>query len=278
MRPDYVRPGDLKEIAKYKSSGGTLFSGGTDVFVKMRGGLLRPKILVDTKGVETPKIECTDTEMTIYMNATYTDLLKSECLDSFPLLKNLVLEVGSTQIRNRGTPIGNIGNASPAGDFLLASYLYGATAVVAPSMRKIGISDLVSGPGKVDLDPEEFLYSVSFPILKGYDWYYEKVGRRNALVISIASLDMMVKLKGDEVEDLKIAYGSVGPTVVRFEDLESEFKGANFDLKTFSTLAVEYMNRVKPITDVRASAEYRRLLVRNLLLKGFLSIEKSNKT
>ncbi len=277
MRFDYAKPSDLKEIATLKANGGVLFSGGTDVFVKMRNGVIAPKLLIDTKGIETPKIECVNGKMKIYMNATYRDLLESDCLKGFPLLREIVQEVGSTQIRNRGTPIGNIGNASPAGDFLLAAYLYDAVATIAPSMRKVEIPKLISGPGKLSLSEEEFIYSVEFYENRDYIGYYEKVGKRNAMVISIASLGLLLKVGDGRIEDVKIAFGSVGPTIVRYREFEEEYKDSKFDLKTFSELARGYMNMVKPISDVRASAEYRRLLVRNLLLKAFLSIERSSR-
>ena len=273
MRFEYAAPKTLDEISKLKEDGGVLFSGGTDVFVKMRAGAMRPSLLVDTKGVELPKIECNGS-MAIYMNTTYTDVLKSDCAKNFPLLLKILIEVGSPQIRNRGTPVGNIGNASPAGDFLLSTYVYDSKAILAPSMREVSIRDLVIGPGKLSLEKGEFIHSIKIEPLEGYRFYYEKVGRRNALVISIVSIAIALKEKDGVVEDIKIAYGSVGPTIVRFEDVEEKLRGKRFERKIVEEIAEEYQERVKPITDVRATAEYRKKLVKNLLLKAFLNLSR----
>ncbi len=271
MRFDYAAPKTLEEISRLKEEGGVLFSGGTDVFVKMRAGVLKPSLLIDTKRVELPKIECNGS-MTIYMNTTYTDVLKSDCAKKFPLLMKILIEVGSPQIRNRGTPIGNVGNASPAGDFLLSTYVYDSKVVLAPSMREIPMRELVTGPGKLSLEKGEFIHSIKIEPLEGYRFYYEKVGRRNALVISIASIAVALKEKDGVVEDVRIAYGSVGPTIVRFEDLEEKLRGKRFERNTVEEIAKEYEARVKPITDVRATAEYRKKLVKNLLLKAYLNL------
>ncbi len=271
MRFDYVAPATVEELSKYKKDGGRLFSGGTDLFVKIKAGALKPSLVVDTKKIETPKIECEE-ELKIYMNTTYTDVLKSECARKFDLLLKILIEVGSPQIRNRGTPVGNIGNASPAGDFLLSTYIHDGTVVVAPSMREIPISEFVKGPGKIDLSDEEFIYAVSLKSLDGYRTYYEKVGRRNAMVISIASIAVAIKMQGNVIEDARIAYGSVGPTIVRFKDLEEKLIGERPKRELFESIAKEYSDRVKPISDVRASAEYRKKLVENLLMKAYLNM------
>ena len=167
MKFKYYAPTTLEEISKLKEEGGLLFSGGTDVFVKMKAEVLNPEVLVDTKKLEVPEIKCSENELEIFMNTTYTDVIKNDCAKKFNPLVKILIEVGSPQIRNRGTPIGNIGNASPAGDFLLAAYLLDGTAVIAPGMREIKIEDLVAGPGKLNMEKGEFIYSIK---LKKLEW------------------------------------------------------------------------------------------------------------
>ncbi len=271
MKFNYAAPVTLEELSELKKGGGKLFSGGTDLFVKMRAGVLKPDLVVDTKKVETPKLEC-DKGLRIYMNTTYTDILKSGCARKYSLLMKILLEVGSPQIRNRGTPVGNLGNASPAGDFLLSTYVYDSKVIVGPSMREVPVKNFVKGPGKVDLSDEEFIYAVILEPLEGYTTYYEKVGRRNSMVISIASIAVALKIESGVIEDARIAYGSVGPTVVRFTDLEEKLIGERPKKELFESLAMEYSDRVKPITDVRASAEYRKKLTGNLLIKAYLNM------
>ena len=271
MRFKYYAPTTLEEISKLKEEGGLLFAGGTDVFVKMKAEILNPEVLVDTKKIETPGVKCTENELEIFMNTTYTDVIKNDCAKKFEPLVKILLEVGSPQIRNRGTPVGNVGNASPAGDFLLATHLLDGTVVLAPSMREVKVEELVSGPGKLNMGKGEFIHSVKLKKLEGYKTFYEKVGRRNALVISIASIAAAVKLNGEIIEDVKIAYGSLGPTIVRFKDLEEEMKGKKLTEDLIEEFSLKYQARINPITDVRASAEYRKKLAKNLLVKAFIS-------
>ncbi len=269
MKFEYHYPHSFEEISKLKKEGGVLFSGGTDLFVKIRSGVLKPKMIVDTKGISTPKIEYNG-KLRVYMNTTYTELLESEYTKNHVLLRKIMEQVGSPQIRNRGTPIGNIGNASPAGDFLLATYIYNGEVCIAPKMRKVPVSELVTGPGQLKLNEEEFIYYVELDKEEGYNFhFYEKVGRRNALIIAIASIAVLAKVENGVLEDVRVAYGSLAPTIVRAKDIEDEMKGEKITEKFVKHFAEKYQQMVRPISDVRASAEYRKELAKNLFIKAF---------
>ncbi len=273
MKFDYARPSTDSEVSKLLSEGGVIFSGGTDVFVKIRAGVISPDLLVDSKLLPAEPIEFKNSKLVIHINNTYSDLLENDVVkEKFPLVKQVVSSIGSTQIRNKGTMIGNIANASPAGDFLLSSYLYDGEVVLKPTNRKMAIKDFVRGPGKVDLQKGEYIDSVELPYLEGYKYYYEKIGRRNEMVIAIASIGVMMKLDNDTIKDIKIAYGSVGPTVVRFKEFESEFVGKKFTLDLFEKMADKYQESIHPIDDVRGSAEYRKKVVKNLLIKAYYKL------
>ncbi len=273
MKFDYAKPSTYQQLHQYLLEGGKIFAGGTDVFVKIRAGILKPQLLIDSKGIKSEKIAFENQTLTIHMNNTYSELLEDEdVLNKYPILGNIVSSIGSTQIRNKGTMIGNIVNASPAGDFLLACYLYDAKVNIQPSNRTLNIKDFVKGPSKVSLEKGEFVSSISLPYLDKYQHYYEKLGRRNEMIISIASIGVLLKTNNNVIEDIKIAYGSVGPTIVRFEDLEKEFIGKNFEIDLFESMAEKYQERIKPIDDVRGSAEYRKKMVKNLLIKSYYKL------
>ena len=270
VKISYFKPGSLEEISELKvQEGSHLFSGGTDLFVKMRYGVFKPKMLIDTKGVrDDPKFD--GEKLIIPMNTTYSELLDmGEVMKDFPLLEDAMRKIGSPQIRNRGTPVGNVCNASPAGDFLLTATVMDADVVIAPKMRKMKLKEFVKGPGIVDLKNGEFLYSIEIPRWQGYEHYFEKVGRRNAMNISIASIALLIRFNGDVVEDVKIGFGSVGPRIVMYEDLEERMKGMKLNESLVDEISREYMRRIEPITDLRATKRYRKILVRNLLLKAF---------
>ncbi|WP_206528129.1 FAD binding domain-containing protein [Marinitoga sp. 38H-ov] len=273
----YYKPHTINELSELKAKyDSKLLSGGTDLMVKMRAKVINPEVVIDTKGLEKEEITFDGSKIRIPLNTTYDDLLSNnEFCDRFPMVVDIIKQIGSPQIRNRATPIGNIGNASPAGDFLLATYLFHGYAEIKPSNKKVRIHQLIDGPGRLRLKPEEFIYSIELKERKGFKYYYEKVGKRNAMNIAIISLGVLVKLDGEIIEEIKIAYGSVGPTVVRFKDIEDGVIGKKFSKELFEELAEKYYERINPITDVRATADYRKKMVKNLMLKSYYNLNKN---
>ncbi|KLO20824.1 molybdopterin dehydrogenase [Marinitoga sp. 1197] len=277
MQFKYSKPKTIEELSMLKSNyNAKLLAGGTDLMVKLRAKSCKPEIIIDTKGLGKNEIKFENEKVIIPLNTTYSDLLKNKKFkEKFPMLVDIIKKIGSPQIRNRATPIGNICNASPAGDFLLATYLYHGYAYIKPTNKKIKISQLIDGPGKIKLKPEEFIYSIELKERIGYEYYYEKVGKRNAMNISIISLGIVLKKKQNIIEEIKIAYGSVGPTIIRFEDLEKSVIGKEITRDLFDWLGEQYTKRINPITDVRATAEYRKKMVKNLLIKAFYNLNKT---
>lgn len=276
MKFKYYKPQSIDEISELKSKyNAKLLSGGTDLMVKMRAKVCNPEVVIDTKGLEKRDIKFDENKVIIPMNTTYGELLNNdEFVKKYPMVVEIIRKIGSPQIRNRATPIGNIANASPAGDFLLATYLFRGYAKIKPSNKKIKISKLVTGPGKIALRPEEFISSIELRDRSEYEYYYEKVGKRNAMNIAIISIGVLLKLNNDTIEDIKIAYGSVGPTVMRFKELEKEMIGRKFSKETFEEFGEKYMQNINPITDVRATAEYRKKMVKNLLIKAYYKFSR----
>ncbi|MDK2839076.1 MAG: hypothetical protein PWQ83_611, partial [Thermosipho sp. (in: thermotogales)] len=130
MIKNYFLPKTVEELSEIKASTkGFLFSGGTDLFVKLRANAINTDTVIDTKAIiETPNIS---DKLFIPLNFTYSQLreyLKDNNINKY--LDNIIRLIGSPMIRNRGTPVGNIANASPAGDFVLASYLLNAKVIV----------------------------------------------------------------------------------------------------------------------------------------------------
>lgn len=271
MIKNYFRPKTIDELSelKYKTNG-YLFSGGTDLFVKLRAGIIDTDTVIDTKYLDTKGIEIKDKKLFIPINATYNELryfIKENKLNN--ILEDIVKTIGSPMIRNRGTPVGNISNASPAGDFVLASYLFNAQILIEPSSKKIPIKDFIKGPGQINLEQNEFVYGIELELLTDYKFYFEKVGRRNAMIISIASIGILIKEEDNKINDIRIAFGSVAPTILRDENLEKTLIGKTIDEELFKYLANEYQKLSSPITDVRATKEYRKSLVHNLVIKAY---------
>ncbi|APT76029.1 molybdopterin dehydrogenase [Marinitoga sp. 1137] len=273
----YFKPKTIEEISKIKSENDArLLSGGTDLMVKMRAEIFNPEVIIDTKGLEKEEVKFYNGRVRIPINTTYDELIKNEEFNKrFPMIVEIIKKIGSPQIRNRATPIGNIANASPAGDFLLSMYLFDGNVEIKPSNKIMKISHFVTGPGKIKLKNDEFIYSIELKEMEGYKYYYEKVGKRNAMNISIISIGVLLKTDNDgKIEDIKVAYGSVGPIVERFEEIEEKMKGKKVSKELFEEMGEEYMKVINPITDVRATAEYRKKMVKNLLIKAYYELIK----
>ncbi len=252
-------PGSLKEALELLSDRGKPIAGGTDLLVRIKRGIEDPDLLVDITKISELKIFRRDSgKLEIGASLTHAELLS---MDIPPLLKRALSLIGSRQIRNLGTIGGNIVNASPAADSLPPLYVHDAEVrlVSLEGERVLPISDFIKGPGQTDLRKGELLLSIllrDFP--DDYRFIYRKVGQRSSMTISIASIAVAYRLDGGLFEDIKIALGSVAPTVIRAYKAEEFLKGKPIseDILRKASLMIEEV--VSPISDIRASEEYRR--------------------
>ncbi len=139
----------------------------------------------------------------------------------------------------------------------------------ASGARRLALADFLLGPGRTALAPGEALIAVHVPV-PGVDvrQHFEKVGRREALAVAVVSLAALVRLgHGGIIAEARLAWGSVGPTVWRCPEAEAALIGRRLSLTALSEAAALVRARVRPIDDVRASADYRREVAGNLLLR-----------
>ncbi|HKI49835.1 MAG TPA: FAD binding domain-containing protein [Desulfobacteria bacterium] len=170
-----------------------------------------------------------------------------------------------------GTLGGNICSASPAGDTLPPLYALDARLdlVTERDIRHVPLAEFITGPGATTLGPGEILKTVWVKEPKSYNLqYYEKVGQRNALAISLVSLAAMLNLDSQGIiRAARLAWGSAGPTIQTAPAVEEALVGHRLNRKTLDEAAFLTSSAVKPITDLRASAEYRRMVAGRLLLR-----------
>jgi CO/xanthine dehydrogenase FAD-binding subunit len=170
-----------------------------------------------------------------------------------------------------GTIGGNICTASPAGDALPPLYLLEAELELcsAKATRIMPIGSFIAGPGKTRLEAGEILTAVRVKNPVEYDLHhFEKIGQRKALACSIASLAALVRIfPTGEIGAVRLAWGSVGPTVVTSAAVESMLIGEKPSAALFARAAEAVRRAVSPIDDLRATASYRRTVAGNLLLR-----------
>jgi CO/xanthine dehydrogenase FAD-binding subunit len=195
---------------------------------------------------------------------TYTDLLQPPLAGLLPALAQAARTVGSPQIRNAGTIGGNLATASPAGDTLpVLAALEAVVEVAGPGgRREVSMATFVTGVKRTALAPGELIVAVRVPVLRGHQ-EFRKVGVRNAMVISVASLALALD---HDTRTVRCALGSVGPGPLRAPAAEAWLAGAidwdqpagslrPGDLAHFGSLVAE---AARPIDDHRGTAAYRR--------------------
>lgn len=266
---DYYRANDLHEALNMINSygrTGKILAGGTDLIVKMRKGLLAPKVVVDVNNIEElSAITIVDGEIAIGSLVRLEELVRNATIRRlFPVLARTASLMGSWQIRNLATVGGNLANASPAADLAPPLLVLGAKAIVTSvnGERAVDLREFFRGPGLTSLKENELLKEVRIPLSSASSLSscssFVKLGRREASNISIVSAAVHLLLRGDTIEKAKIALGAVAPTPLRVEAVEGKLEGLDIASTAVYDVLEEVKAHVKPITDLRATAEYRR--------------------
>jgi len=194
-----------------------------------------------------------------------------------PALAEASRTVGSPQIRHAGTLGGNLGTCSPAGDGLPVLAALDAVVHLASARgeRSLPVAEFMIGVKRTARDADELITAVTVPVLDGWQGY-SKVGVRNAMVIALATACVAVDTPGKTV---RLAIGSVGPTIIRCSEAEAFAAGAvDFTARAASADTVARFGALaasasRPIDDHRATADYRRhaigILAGRLLRRAF---------
>ena len=242
-----------------------VLAGGTDFMVEVNFGHRRPPAVVALQHVAELRHWRRDGDhITLGAGVTYTDLQSAELAAVLPALAHAARGVGSPQIRNAGTVGGNLGTASPAGDTLPVLAALDAVVLLASAdegTREVPFPEFVVGPKRTTRRPGELIVGVRVPVLRGGQEYV-KVGTRNAMVISVAAVALVVDLDGRTV---RCGLGSVGPTPLRAPDAEAWVAqhvdwdaGRVPDPRTYETFGAMVAEASRPIDDHRSTADYRR--------------------
>ncbi len=273
---DIVKPRDLREAVRLVVEGGCPLAGGTDLFVRLRKGLADYEFLVYLGELpELQGITIGEEGAEVGAAVTHAQLLRSPLAERLPILRLALSTIGAPAIREMGTLAGNLANASPAGDGLIPLYLLEARVrLVGPEgERELAVEEFVLGPGKTALRRGEIIRSLFIPFPQGEPGsYFRKVGRRRALVIAVASLGALIWLQDGVIARARLALGSVAPTVLRPREVEESLVGKPLTPEALTPLARHLSSLVRPISDLRASADYRRKVAGNLLLDMALGL------
>jgi xanthine dehydrogenase small subunit len=236
----------------------TPMAGCTDVFVGLHFGTLKEQRFIDLWHLDELRgITVSGNLLRIGALTTYTELIASKVVNTrLPMLVTAAREVGGAQIQNRGTLGGNIANASPAGDTLPVLAAADARIVLrsARGQRTVPFASFYTGYRASVRRPDELITAVEFPPLVGAQWW-RKVGTRRAQAIS------KIMIAGVRGADPRIAFGSVGPTVILAAKAAAILRGGGAIADAQAALLTE----IAPIDDIRSTRDYRARVAANLL-------------
>ncbi|TGQ40721.1 MULTISPECIES: xanthine dehydrogenase small subunit [unclassified Mesorhizobium] len=271
-----VVPADADDLAAVfdNEPGATLVAGSTDVglWVTKHMRAISPAIFIgnldglcaisEDKGV-----------ISIGAGVTYSEAF-SMLAKRIPALGPLFDRIGGDQVRNMGTIGGNIANGSPIGDTPPPLIALGARLILrrGDKRRTIPLEDFFIAYGKQDRRPGEFVEAVHVPVpARGTKFAVYKITKRRDEDITAALGAFFLTLARDgRVADIRIAYGGMAATPKRAFGVEKALLGKPWTEETVQVAMGEYANDFTPLTDMRASAEYRALAARNLLLRFFV--------
>jgi len=270
---DLRAPATLAEALALLASGSWRpFAGGTDLMVLLESGRLPEAQYVGLWRIaELHGISVTDTTVTLGALTTYRDVLHHALLRAeFFLLCQAAAETGGVATQNRGTIGGNIANASPAADTPPALIVYDAELelVSARGTRTVTYDKFHLGYKRMDLAPDELIARIRLPRTTARSiQYYRKVGTRRAQAISKVCLALTADVDPATrtVYDIRIAVGSVAPTVIRAGHAEDALRGRTLDASSVAAAEAALATDIAPIDDIRSTARYRARVAAQLL-------------
>jgi xanthine dehydrogenase small subunit len=250
----------------------TIVAGATDIGVRINKTLSIPRKILDLNRVaELDSVAIEDGKLLLGSRASWT-AIEEVCEEVVPEFYKIVSIFGAPQIRHVGTIGGNIANASPIADSLPFLFVMDAVLELRSrgGTRNVPITQFYKGYKKFDLRPGELIARVSIP-LPGEDEILRlyKVSRRRDLDISTFTAAIRMRLDGDMIADAAMAFGAVGPMVIRARKTESFLSNRTMSEETMRAAGDVAVSEITPISDVRGAADYRYQLTRNTLLKFY---------
>ena len=274
----YCRPESLSELERLlcKNKGkAKILAGGTDLLVQMKGGNQNPALLIDIGNIKSLK-------GILYKDGRGTEILagtKIAEIEESPLIRNklyalyqAVTFLGSPQVRAMATLGGNLCNASPCSDTVPILMALGSELIIAGSKseRRLPIESFLVDYRLVDLKPDEYVKSVMIPEqpeASGSAYLCRTLRRAMEIDIVNAGLWLLID-KDSKCRDIRIALGSVAPIPMRAKEAEDAMRGQTISEESIQRAGDIASREVAPIDDIRGSAEYRRQMVKILVMRA----------
>lgn len=272
-------PRDALQVLDERRGTVRIVAGSTDVSVILKDGNLREEWFLDISHLDALRYIRMGQDHLIHIGAlaTYGDCIRSSIIRrNAHILIDTFHTLGSPQIRNLATVAGNLGNASPAGDAIPPLFVLKASVVLESlsEKREISVQDFLRGYRKTDRKPNELITEVRLsPVRSDEVAFFKKLGLRQANAIAVASIAFWGQIaEGPRFADARIALGAVAPMVMRARRAETMLTSGLFTEEMIRAVARSCRLEAQPISDIRGSAEYRRMAVDGLAQVGLLEI------
>jgi len=284
---EYFAPQKIEEALEILSRYGKeikVIAGGTDLLVQYYDRLYEVNVWLDLRNIkEFKEIKIYENKMEIGAMVTHTQLEKSEDIKKyFPILSQAAVDIGSPQIRNRGTIGGNIVNASPAGDLLPPLIAYRAKFKLLSSKDEfiIPAEEFFIGPKETILKPEQLLAQIVLPLPNKRTYSsWIKIGKRKAVIIATITIALIVEMDEDNkiIKDVRTCLGSVAPTPIEIKEIRAKMIGKKFNQLNFNQLGQLVEDKISPIDDIRGTRKYRRDVAKEIMINALEEIDSIRK-
>ena len=280
---DYAAPTTLEEALRLLAEKGPdarVLAGGTDLIIRMRHGLVKPSAIIHLGGIAVLRVITykLKTGLSIGAAATLAEVAgHPDIRRRYPAVAYAAGETANVQVRNLGTVGGNLCNAAPSADNAPTLMALGAEMVLSGPQgeRRVALEQFFKGPGQTVLTPGEILTAIQVPTPPPHSGAaYQQVSARGRVDICAASVGAAVVFEGENCKDIRIFLGAVGPTPLRALLTEDLVRGKAWAPELIAQAGEKAAGEARPITDMRASADYRRQMVGVLTRRALLEAQK----
>ena len=271
-----VKAGENSLPIQTSGNGSSFLGGGTDLYVQQHEAMVHKTShfmfdRVALKGISQQNDKCI-----LGASVTVADILQSNIFQEyFPHLSRYIKLVSSTPIRNMATVAGNFINASPIGDLTIFFLTLNAQLILTDdySTRELPLQDLYLGYKTLAKRPEEYIKQVWFNLPdKGSFFNFEKVSKRTNLDIASVNTAILITLKNDTIMQARLSAGGVGPRPLFLSETSSFLEGKKLTVYTIQQAIEKAASEISPISDVRGTAIYKRLLLKQLIKAHFITL------
>ncbi len=276
----YFAPSTINEAIEFlqNNSDATIFAGGTDLLVGMEYKKVKPRSILDLKNIsELSYLVTGEKGLRIGAATTISEIEENDYIrHKFPFLADAASKLGSWQIRNTATIGGNLCNAAPSAELTPSLIVLNSKVTISgpDGERVLPLNEFLVGPGKTALRDAEILKEIEIPIPpQNAIGIYECRKWRRTMDVAIVNLAVLLVIEKNVIKDARVCLGAVAPTAFRSSETEKALIGNVLDNDIIIKASEAAADDSKPISDVRASAEYRREMIKVCIKRALTSIK-----